>query len=127
MRNTILFKGGAIMKNPFIILYKLLKKGVALILLSVLTVFFYAYSVMCFFYRLIAMVFAVIGTALTAVDCYMYGFTAERLLVFVTLMVAVALRYLLPLLVPVMQRWNEDLQEYIYAPLIVRSPVRYTI
>ena len=115
------------MRKLFAIFYKLLKKGIALILLTALTMFSYAFNILFCCYRLLAVTFAVIGTALTAVDCYKYGFTAERFLVFVTLMLAVALRYLLPLLIPVMQRWHEDLKDYIYAPLTVRPPVRYTI
>lgn len=115
------------MRHPFIIIEKLIKKGIALVLLSALTVFYYMFTIALFCYRLLAVTFAAIGTVMTVVDCYKYGFTAERGLVLLFLLVAVALRYTLPLLVPIMQSWLEDLKDYVEAPLTVRSPVRYTI
>lgn len=115
------------MRNPFTILSKLFKKGLAAILLSALAIFACVYNVLFFVYRLVAVVLSAIGASMVAVDCYKYGFTAERGLIFLALGFAIALRYLLPLLVPVMQRWLADLKDYIHAPVIVKSPVRYTI
>lgn len=115
------------MRNPFAIIYKLVKKGFALVLLSLLTTFSYVYNIVFFFYRLIAVGFAAVGTVMVGFDVYKYGFTGERGLILLFLMGMVAVRYLMPLLIPVMQRWIEDLTDYIYEPLFVRSPVRYTI
>lgn len=115
------------MMKLFIILTSLLKKGVALMLLSALTIFSRAFNVIYFVYRMIADVFALIGTFLIAADWISSGFTAEIGYSILSLVCIVALRFLLPLLVPVMQRWEENLSDYIHEPMHYASPVRYTI
>lgn len=115
------------MRHLFVITNKLFKKGIALILLSALTTFSFVFNFAFFFYRLVAVTFAAVGTAITAVDCYKYGFTADRGVSFLILFVMVALRYLLPLLSRAMQQWNEGLRGYVFAPMSFRPPVRYTI
>lgn len=115
------------MRHLFAVINKLFKKGIALILLSALTIFSFAFNFAFFFYRLVAVAFAAVGTAITAVDCYKYGFTADRGVSFLILLTMVALRYMLPLLGRAMQQWNDGLKDYVFTPLSIRPPVRYTI
>ena len=115
------------MRNLFVIFNKLLKKGIAVILLTGLSIFFYAFHILFFVFRLLAVPFAVIGTVMTFVDGYLDGFTAQSVYDLVFLWSAVVVRFLLPLMVPVVHHWQNKLKGYICAPLCVRSPVRYTI
>lgn len=115
------------MKNPFTILAKLFGKSIALILLSALSIFSWVFNIVFFVYRLVAVAFAAIGTSINVVDCYQEGLNTERALIFLILLGVVALRYLMPMFVPVMQQWHNNLNAYISAPLAYKPPVRYTI
>lgn len=115
------------MRNVFVVPSKLVCKGVALMVLPILTAFTYVYSLMVFLYRIVAAFCGTIGVCIVAVDCYQHGMSGERGVIILFLAIAFALRYLLPMLTPVMQCWQQDLLRYVYAPLITRPPVRYTI
>ncbi len=115
------------MRNPFVIVCKLIMKGVALIALSALKIFSCLFGVFFFCYRMVAVVFAAIGFFMIAVECYKHGINMERALISVALVAAVAMCYVFPLLMNAMQYWAEDLEYYILEPLFVKPPVRYTI
>lgn len=115
------------MINLFVIFKKLLQKAIALIVWIALTAFYYTFNILFFFYRKVAVVLSVIGLVMTAVDWHVYGFEREYVFDILFLSFAIVLRFLLPLLVPVMQRWLDQLMACIHSPLTVRPPVRYTI
>lgn len=115
------------MSKMFAIISKLIKKAIAVVLLTGLLIAYYAFHILFFVVRLLAVPFAIIGTVMTFVDGYLDGFTFQGLCDLVFLWFVVAVRFLLPLMVPVVQRWRKELQGCILAPLYIRPRVRYTI
>lgn len=115
------------MKKLFILFKGLFTKGIALLLLSVLTIFTLVFNVLFLIYRLLADIFAVIGTVLIGAECFTTGFTSDIGRAIVSLICIVVLRFTLPLLTPILKKWNRDLKDYLHAPLFKAPPVRYTI
>lgn len=115
------------MKKLFTLFKGLIGKGLALILLAALTVFSIVFNVTYLIYRLLADVIAIIGTVLIGAECFTTGFTVEIGYAIASVVAIMALRFTLPLLVPIMKQWSKDLKNYIHAPIFKAPPVRYTI
>ena len=115
------------MISTFKIFKKLIGKVFALIAWIALTAFYYTFNILSFFYRKIVVFLAVVGLVMTAVDWHMYGFHREYVSDILLLSSAIVLRFLLPLLSSSMQHWMGKLMACIRSPLVIRSPVRYTI
>ena len=111
------------------IIAKLVFKGVALILLSVLTIFNCIFKIVIVVFNIASIPLAVIGTIMFAFDCFTGSFTMDTVYIALVSIVLVALRYLLPLLMPVLDKSAFSLKNYVSAPLRmkVKSPVRYTM
>lgn len=115
------------MRNPFTILTKLVQKAIALVVLAALTAFSFIFNALFFIYRLVAVFLACAFTVAVLVNWYSHGVNLEGVLILLGSALAVALRYLLPLLVPFIQHWQSELVDFVFAPLFIRPPVRYTI
>ena len=115
------------MKKIFTLIKGLFTKGVALLLLSVLTIFTLIFNVFLLIYRLLSAFFAVAGTILIGAEYITTGFTSDMGYAIVFIICIVVLYFTLPLLAPVLKKWNKKLKNHIYAPLFKAPPVRYTI
>ena len=115
------------MKSTMYILKKLFMKVVALIVLSVLTVFNFVFNILMMFFRLLAVPAATFILLAMLINYIDVGFDPAQLL-FVGIGISlVGLKYILPALSPILDHWITFLKMVLFAPLIVRSPVKFTM
>lgn len=114
------------MKTIVLIIGKLLLKVVALIVLPFLIFIHFLYNITGFVIRHAALGVAVIAGLIGAYDCYKYGFSMESGWYILACIVCSAIYFFLPMLPIALIMLKHKLSDILYAPLIVRSPVKYT-
>lgn len=115
------------MKSTVYIIKKLFMKVIALIVLSVLSVFNFIFHIFMVFYHLLAVpvaAFLILAMLINYIDV---GFDPAQLLFVGVGLSVVGLKYILPILSPILEHWITFLKLYLLAPLIVRSPVKFTM
>lgn len=111
----------------FDIIGKIILKVIILISLIVLTLFNSILKVATFIFGLLSVPAATIILIVGIVMCFTEGFGADMLMLFSAAAILVGLKYLLPLLPESLDTMKYNLKESLYEPLVVRSPVKYTI
>ena len=115
------------MKTTVYIFKKLFLKVVALIVLSLLTVFNFAFNIFMVFYRLLAVPVAAFILLAMLVNYIDVGFNPAQFFFVVIGIALVGLKYILPTLFPVLNHWTALLKMHLCAPVIVKSPVKFTM
>lgn len=120
------------MKSVPIIFIKLLSKGAALFTLSALTIFNCIFKVVLVVYHLISIPLALICAGMAAFDCFAGGWTEQSTYTLLVGIAIVALRFVMPLMLPPLQNTADILKDFVLAPIHtnytkVKPPVRYTM
>ena len=115
------------MKYTTYILKKLFIKVVVLIVLSVLTVFNFVFNIFMVFYRLLAVPVAAFILLAMLINYIDVGFDPAQLFFVAIGIGLVGLKYVLPTLFPVLNHWTALLKMQLFAPVIVKSPVKFTM
>ena len=120
------------MKSVPIIFAKLLAKGAALFMLSALTIFNCIFKVFLVVYHLISVALSLICVGIAAFDYFTGGWTEQSTYALLLGIVIVALRFVMPMMLPVLQNTADHLKDFVFAPIHihytkVKSPVRYTM
>ncbi len=111
----------------FDIIKKVVLKFLVLFTLIILTLFNSILKVSIFVFGIAAIP---IGTGLSIIAIIigcMEGFGSESMLLFGIAAVLIGLKYLFPIIPKSLDIVKFTLKEYLYEPIIVRSPVKYTI
>lgn len=111
----------------FNIIGKIFLKVVILISLIALTLFNSILKVATFLFGLLSVPLATVSLVAGIVMSFTEGFSANILFLFGMAAILVGLKYLLPLLPESLDTVKFTLKERLYEPLVVRSPVKYTI
>lgn len=106
---------------------KILMKLLTLIGLILLTVFTAAFRVALFAFRFVAMPIAVVAAIIAGYFYFSSGFTIDLAWIIGGAISAVAMYFLLPFVPPMLDDMKESMKYYFAEPLIVRSPVKYTM
>ena len=120
-------KEGLFMKSTVYILKKLILKLVSLIALSILSLFQFIFSIFMIFYRLLAVPVAVFIFVAMLINYIDVGFDPAQLFFIIIGIGLVGLKYVLPTLFPILNHWNALLKMHLFAPVIVKSPVKFTM
>ena len=114
------------MKTTVSIIGKLLLKVIALLVLPFLITIHFLYNITGFIIRHMALGVAVIAGLIGAYDCYKYGFSMESGWYLLACIVCSAIYFFLPMLPVALISLKHKLSDILYAPLTVKSPVKYT-
>ena len=107
---------------------KIVSKAVAFLSFSLLSVFKFVFIIFSAIYRFLSIPLSAMGVFLAGYELFtgkLPVFTAVYLILVFTAIFAA--RFLLPHITSALNRIITSLKEYILAPIIVTSPVRYTL
>ena len=115
------------MKKFFTITNAVVLKAAALFLLSALTLFNGTLKVFTWIFRFVAIPVSVFGLLITGVTYLDNGYSPSLLNALGIFIGIIALYYLLPLVPAAIDRTQLRMKNYIYSPITVRSPVKFTL
>ena len=115
------------MKKLFNITKAIILRSVVLVLLSTLTVFKIALKIFTFIFRFVALPVIMFGLLITAVTFFDNGYSSAILSSLGMLVGITALYYLLPLFPQVLAHAQLRMKNYVFSPILVRSPVKFTL
>lgn len=115
------------MKKVIKVVKELVLRAAALVILSALTIFNGALKFFTFIFRFVAIPAVVIGLLITAVTYFDNGYSTSLLLQLVSFLGVGVLYYVLPIFPPAIDRTELRMKNYIFSPLVVRSPVKFTL
>ena len=115
------------MKKLFNITKAIILRGIVLVLLSTLTVFKIALKTVTFSVRFVALPVVLFGLLVTVVTYFDNGYSSAILSSLGMLVGITALYYLLPLFPQLLGRAQLRMKNYVFSPIIVRSPVKFTL
>lgn len=106
---------------------KIIAKIMAAFTFVALTVFIPVFKIAAAVYRFAAVPAALAGTTVTAYFCYTNGFSAENTYAFVGIALAVAVYFMLPVIITSLYNVKDVMKDYLMTPIFIKSPVRYTM
>lgn len=106
---------------------KVICKVIVLFSLVALTLFNSVLKVAFFIFGLLSVPVSTIVLIAGIVLSFKEGFSKDIFTLFSVSVILVSLKYLLPLLPKSLDMVKFNMKEYLYEPIIVRSPVKYTI
>lgn len=115
------------MKRTISIVGKVFAKAVALIVLSVITIFAGVFKVFRLIYRFTATPIAIVGIFIVGYSCVVEGVSTNNIVAIACFVLMVVIQYLLTPIATVIENCRTSLKNFVYAPLTIKSPVRYTL
>ena len=115
------------MKKVIKVVKELVLRAAALVILSALTIFNGALKFFTFIFRFVAIPAVVVGMLITVVTFFDNGYSTALLTQTIAFLSIVVLYYVLPFVPQAIDRTELRMKNYIFSPLIVRSPVKFTL
>lgn len=115
------------MRNAFKFTIKLFSKVIAFILLAVLSVFNTLLKVTAVIFHYFSFPIIAFGILFSVVTLFDNGFELSTFSSCLTLIMIGILFYILPLLSNYADKFLSTVKNYVFSPLAVKSPVKYTM
>ena len=112
--------------GPQIVLRYLYRLIAALILVP-FTVLITLFKIAAYIYRFVAIPCSIIVSSIAMYFCLTNGISADYVIPIIGSGIAVAIHFLLPVMIPFLEDLQFSLKYYVVTPVIVRSRLKFTI
>lgn len=115
------------MRSAAKLILKVLLKSISAVLLVPMTIVLALFKVLAGIYRLVVLPGSLLIVGMAAYFCYTNGFSADFFRAFLVSGLGLLVYFVLPVILPFLDNMKDAMNHFIKTPIIIRSPVKYTM